>query len=53
MYTDSRFREKKNKIDELFKDPAMTFHYKIALDAAKFKRRIATYYENTEKKIHK
>ena len=27
---------KKNKIDELFKDPAMTFHYTIALDAAKF-----------------
>ena len=26
---------------------------KITLDAAKFKRRIATYRENTEKKIHK
>ena len=26
----------KKKIDKLFKDPAVTFHYKITLDAAKF-----------------
>ena len=30
------------KKDKLFKDPAMTFHYKITVDAAKFKRRIET-----------
>ena len=29
-------RYKKNKIDELFKDPAMMFNYKTTLDAAKF-----------------